>query len=87
MLVPRELISLSLILAHKVSELQQCDRLTRNAAPHVGPQVLSIRAGAGVLGRVFRDLRRLETQVLTAAVGHAAQVAAVWAWRWRHQKK
>lgn len=63
------------------SQLRLPSMLTWHAAPHIGPQVLSVGAGAGVLGRVLRNLRRLETQVLTASVGHAAQITAVWAWR------
>ena len=46
----------------------------------MGAQLLAVGAGAGVLGGVLCDLRRLQTQVLAAAVGHTAQVTAVWAW-------
>ena len=56
------------------------ERLTWHAAPHVGAQVLAVRAGTRVLGRVLRDLGSLQTQVLAAAVGHAPQVTAVRAW-------
>lgn len=51
--------------------------LTWHTGPHVGAQVLSVGAGAGVFGRVFGDLRSLEAQVLAASVSHAAQVTAV----------
>lgn len=51
--------------------------LTGHAAPHIRAQVLSIGAGAGVFGRVLCYLWSLEAQVLAAAVGHTAQIAAV----------
>lgn len=45
---------------------------------HVRTQPHVVRTGTGVLGRMGRDLRCRETQILTASIGLGAELAGIW---------